>query len=151
MEVAMKSATAALLAIITVLPALAVPAWAAFLTPISPHEALSNLGQCVTVKGTASVRPDPQRLGTDVDIDGKDSSFFGYILPGNEKEFPQLQSLNGQQVQITGVVQFYHSRAEVRMTVAQQIAPASAGSSGGPTHIGPEFARSGYAATVCSS
>jgi hypothetical protein len=103
------------------------------------------------VEGIASVRPDPQRLGTDVDIDGKDSPFFGYILPGNEKQFPELQSLNGQQVQITGVVQFYHSRAEVRMTAAQQIAPASAGSSGGPTHIGPEFARSGYAATVCSS
>lgn len=126
------------------------PAGAAILAPISPHLALANRGQCVTVRGIASVRHDPQRLGTDVDIDGKNSPFLGYILPGNESDFPMLKKVNGQRVDITGVVQFYLGRAEVVMTSPSQLKLASSDAKGpGLTHIPPEFQKSGDQPSYC--
>ena len=119
------------------------PAFAAPLSPISPHEALANRGQCVAVQGTASVRPDPQRQGIDVDIDGKDSSAFGYILPENKAQFPDIESLDGQKIAITGVVGFYLGRAEIRMTSAKQLNTPGVSEDNGLTHVGPEFAASG--------
>jgi hypothetical protein len=115
---------------------------AAQLAPISPHLALANRGQCVSVEGTASVRSDPQRLGLDVDLDGTDSPAFGYILPGNEAQFPDLGSLAGQRVVLTGVVQYYLGRAEITLASAKQLSPAG-GDEGGLTHIGPEYSKAG--------
>jgi hypothetical protein len=127
----------------------AVPAYAA-LSPITSTQSLQNLGQCVAVEGTASVRKDPQRLGTDVDVDGEHSSFLGYIPPGNERQFPDLESLNGQQVRITGVVHTYLGRGEVRIANKPQLTAATGEpAEGGPTHVGPEFAK-GALSSVCS-
>jgi hypothetical protein len=131
-----------------VLVLLALPAGADVLQPISPHQALANKGECVSVEGTASVRSDPQRPGFDLDLDGKDSSAFGYILPQNKAQFPDLDSLNGRHVTITGVVQFYLGRAEITMTTARQLNPVGSGEAGGLTQIGPEFAK-GNQSTIC--
>lgn len=139
-----------LLAAAAITTVFAVPAYAA-LSPITPAQSLSNIGQCVAVEGTASVRKDPQRLGTDIDVDGEHSSFLGYIPPGNERQFPDLSSLNGQKVRITGVVHTYLGRGEVRITNRPQLMAATGQpSGGGPTHVGPEFAKGGTMATVCS-
>jgi len=128
---------------------LAVPAYAA-LSPITSDQSLQNLGQCVAVEGTASVRKDPQRLGTDIDVDGEHSSFLGYIPPGNERQFPDLGSLNGQKVRITGVVHTYLGRGEVRIANKPQLTAATGQpSDGGLTHVGPEFSK-GALSTVCS-
>jgi hypothetical protein len=93
--------------------------------PISPHKALFNEGEAVTVEGIASIRPDPQRLGTDIDLDGEHSPFLGYILAGHDTQFPNLARYAGKKVVITGVVQFYLGRAEVKMTSAKQLRLAS--------------------------
>jgi hypothetical protein len=93
--------------------------------PISPHKALFNEGEAVMVEGIASIRPDPQRLGTDIDLDGEHSPFLGYILAGHDTQFPNLASYAGKKVVITGVVQFYLGRAEVKMTSAKQLKLAS--------------------------
>ena len=77
------------------------------------------------VEGIASIRKDPQRLGTDIDLDGEHSPFLGYIIAGNEAQFPNLASYAGKLVDITGVVQFYLARAEVKMTSASQLKLAS--------------------------
>jgi hypothetical protein len=119
------------------------PAWALALSPITPHEALSNRGQCVMVAGVAGVRADPQRLGFDIDLDGKDSAAFGYILPGDQKHFPSLDSYAGKKIAITGVVNFYQGRAEITMTSPAQVSLDVPAPSAGLTHIGPEFAHSG--------
>jgi len=138
-----------LLAAAAVTAVLAVPAYAA-LSPITSDQSLQNLGQCVAVEGTASVRKDPQRLGTDIDVDGEHSSFLGYIPPGNERQFPDLDSLNGQKVRITGVVHTYLGRGEVRIANKPQLSAATGQpSDGGLTHVGPEFAK-GSMSTVCS-
>ena len=118
------------------------PSFAAQLSPISPHQALANRGQCVIIEGVAGVRPDPQRPGIDVDLDGKSSSAFGYIEPQNQAQFPDIQSLDGQKIAIAGVVNFYLGRAEIRMVTAKQLNPANVSTDGsGLTHVGPEFAR----------
>src|ERR1700678_1246461 len=114
----------ALLLAISTTPAIA-PAFAFPFPPISPHDALLNEGQCVVVEGIASIRKDPQRLGTDIDLDGEHSPFLGYIIAGNEAQFPNLTSYAGKLVNITGVVQFYLGRAEVKMTSASQLKLAS--------------------------
>ena len=137
-----------LLAAAAVTAVLAVPAYAA-LSPITSDQSLHNIGQCVAVEGTASVRKDPQRLGTDIDVDGEHSSFLGYIPPGNERQFPDLDSLNGQQVRITGVVHTYLGRGEVQITNLPQLSAAAGETGGGLTHVGKEFSKSGGGA-VCS-
>jgi hypothetical protein len=140
MELPMKLFIAAAALAVMVLPLAASP-----LAPISPHQALANRGQCVSVEGTASVRSDPQRPGLDVDLDGKDSSAFGYIRPENQAQFGDLNSMEGQRVNMTGVVQFYLGRAEITLTRAKQLAPAGSGDEGGLTNLGPEFSRTGDA------
>ena len=141
----MKYPTAAVLAL-AAFPLIVLPA--AAMAPISPHQALANRGQCVNIEGTASVRTDPQRPGLDVDLDGKDSAAFGYIEAQNQAQFPDISSLDGQRISITGVVQFYLGRAEIRLTSARQLTPATGDDSAGLTHVGPEFAR-GNISSVC--
>ena len=119
----------------------ALPAFAAQLSPISPHLALANRGQCVTIEGTASVRQDEQRQGTDVDLDGKDSSAFGFIRAESAAQFPDLNGLDGQHVEMTGVVQYYLGRAEIILTSAKQLAPAGGGDDRSLSHVGPEYSR----------
>ena len=138
-----------LLAAAAVTAVFAVPAYAE-LSPITPNQSLSNIGQCVAVEGTASVRKDPQRLGTDIDVDGEHSSFLGFIPAGNERQFPDLDSLNGQKVRITGVVHTYLGRGEVKITNLPQLtAAASEPSDSGLTHVGPEFDKNAGGSMVC--
>jgi hypothetical protein len=128
----------------------AIPASAA-LAPITASQSLQNIGQCVAVEGVASVRPDPQRFGTVIDIDGEHSSFLGFIPKGNEAQFPQLASLNGQQVRITGVVHTYLGRGEVSLADAAQLTPAKgANDSDTTTHVGAEFAKHGSLSAACN-
>ncbi|HWY63070.1 MAG TPA: hypothetical protein VNW15_14305 [Rhizomicrobium sp.] len=141
----MKYRFAAAALAMSVLPALALQ-----LAPISPHQALANRGQCVSIEGTASVRSDPQRPGLDVDLDGKDSSAFGYILPQNQSQFPDISSMDGQRVAITGVVTMYLGRAQIHMTSARQLAPAGGNSDSGLTNVGPEWAK-GDQNTACGA
>jgi hypothetical protein len=145
MEVSMRYGFAAAALALSVLPAFAIQ-----LAPISPHQALANRGQCVTVEGVASVRSDPQRPGLDVDLDGKDSSAFGYIIPQNQGQFPDISSMDGRRVAITGVVTIYLGRAQIHMTSAKQLSPAGTGSDSGLTNVGPEWAR-GDMNAVCAA
>ena len=139
MEIGMK-----ILAVVSLTGASIFSAQAAVLAPISPKLALSNKGQCVIVEGKATIRKDPNRAGTDVDLDGEKSPFLGYIIPGDEAQFPGLSSYNGKIVDITGVVQFYQGRAEIKISSSKQIKSASPGSgSEGLTHIDPSFASAG--------
>lgn len=134
-----------------VISALAAGAAAASaVAPISTQAALGYRGKCVAVTGVGSVREDLQRLGIDFDLDGQDSSFLGFIPRGNEKQFPELNAMAGQQVTVTGVVEFYHGRAEIVMTSARQLKAGSSGDdANGLTSVGAEFQRYNGASAVC--
>lgn len=137
------------LSAVAVAAVMAVPAYAA-LTPISPARSLSNIGQCVAVEGVATVRRDPQRLGTIVDLDGPKSGFLGFIPLGNERALPQLASLDGQRVRITGVPHIYLARGEVWIVDPAQIVPATGVGTVGSTRLGPEYMRRGTPNAACS-
>jgi hypothetical protein len=138
-----------LLAAAAVTAVFAVPAYAA-LSPITSDQSLHNVGQCVAVEGTASVRPDPQRFGTDIDVDGEHSAFLGFIPKGNEAQFPDLGSIDGQKVRITGVVHTYLGRGEVEITSLPQLTAATGEGDSGLTHVGAQFSKNGTAGAVCS-
>jgi hypothetical protein len=125
-------------------------AMASAVAPITPQQALAHQGKCVTVTGTGSLRADPQRLGFDLDVDGKDSPFFGYIPRENRSQFPELDNLSGGQVAVSGVVQFYHGRAEIELTSAHQLKPVSSeDTANGLTAVGPEYQRFNAPSAVC--
>ncbi len=90
---------------------------------ISPHEALSNVGQHVIVEGKAYIHTSSYRFGTDIDLDrdGDDSVALGYIPKENLAGFPHLQRFDHRLVDLDGVVQLYHGRAEIKLTTADQI------------------------------
>ncbi len=137
------------LSAVAVAAVMAVPAYAA-LTPITPARSLSNIGQCVAVEGIATVRRDPQRPCTIVDLDGPKSGFLGFIPMGNERQMPQLASLDGQRVRITGVPHVYLARGEVWIVNPAQIQLASdVTATGGSPRLGPEYMRGGGPNAAC--
>jgi hypothetical protein len=137
---------ATILLLTTLLPA---TAWASAVAPITPSQAQAYRGKCVTVTGVGTLRSDPQRLGFDLDVDGKDSPLFGFIPRENRSQFANLESLEGQQVNVTGVVGSYHGRAEITLTSARQVKPASSDDTNGLTSVGAEYQRFNSASAVC--
>ena len=88
--------------------------------PLTPSEAGANEGQCVTVEGRAHIYPDQERFGTDVEL-GRPNEFHGFIIMGDEHMFPDLAAYEGRMVDISGVIQFFRSVPEFRMTEAHQL------------------------------
>jgi hypothetical protein len=88
--------------------------------PLAPRDTLAHEGECFTVEGRAHIFPDPLRLGTDVEL-GRPHEFLGYILPGHEHVYQNLRAYDGRMVDITGVIQFYLSVPEIKMTDAHQL------------------------------
>ena len=113
-----------LLAVITVSP-LAVPAYAA-LSPITPRSR-SKSRPMRRGEGTASVRRIPSGwapISTSTASTVPSSAISRRAMKG----VPRTHSLNGQQVRITGVVQYLSwPRRGPHANLAQQTAPASAG------------------------
>jgi hypothetical protein len=106
-------------------PALAQPA--SPFAPLAPDQAGSNVGQNVVIEGTAHVRAADGRLGVYVDLDhgANNTAFAGYIPNENLAVFPDLKSMEGRRVDITGVVQIRKEGFPVIvMTSADQLKPA---------------------------
>jgi DNA/RNA endonuclease YhcR with UshA esterase domain len=74
----------------------------------------------MTVEGKAHIYRDPERFGTVVQL-GRPNEFHGYIIGGDEHEFSDLRAYEGRVVDITGVIQFFRSVPEIRMTEAHQL------------------------------
>lgn len=88
---------------------------------ISPSQARSNIGQCITVEGRTAIHGDDLRPGIDVDMGSDNFTFLGFIPNENLPEFPMLGSYEGKTVDITGVIQWYRGHAEIKMTSKQQL------------------------------
>jgi DNA/RNA endonuclease YhcR with UshA esterase domain len=91
--------------------------------PLAPPDAKGFEGECMTVEGKAHIYRDAERFGTVVQL-GRPNEFHGYIIGGDEHEFPDLQAYEGRMVDITGVIQFFRSVPEVRMTEPHQLSIA---------------------------
>jgi hypothetical protein len=105
--------SASLLVAVSIVPA-APPAAA---DPISTAQAYGDVGQCMTVEGHAAVVADSSRPGMDILLDGSDqrsAPFLGYVR--DTGGLPDLSSLDGQTVDITGVVLMDRGVAEIQLT-----------------------------------
>ena len=91
--------------------------------PLRADQARANQGQNVTVQGTAADIHRDQRFGIYLDIDSNGPSpvFAGYIPKGNEQQFPDVESLRGHVVSITGVIRIRDGYPIIQMTDASQL------------------------------
>jgi hypothetical protein len=89
------------------------PAFADYGQTITPTQALSNIGLCMTVEGRATVMPAVGRLGMQLVLDDGNSKLVGYV--DGPSSIPDLQSLDGQTVNLTGVIQMDYGLPEIEL------------------------------------
>ena len=94
-----------------------------FAATIQPSEASKHIGESATVEGIASVFSS--KGGTIfVDLGGKGMSapFTGVIFKNRVANFPNVESYNGQTVDMMGVIKEYRGKPEIILDSASQIA-----------------------------
>jgi DNA/RNA endonuclease YhcR with UshA esterase domain len=99
----------------------AVPALA---EPVPPIEAPSYVGATVTVEGVVNDVFTDRRSGTTfIDIGGAypNEAFAGVIFGDAASEFPNVTSLNGKTVDVTGEIRLYRGRPEVILETSDQV------------------------------
>lgn len=89
------------------------PAFADYGQTITPTQALSNIGMCMTVEGRATVMPADGRQGMQLVVDDGTNKLIGYM--DGYSSVPNLQSLDGQTVNLTGVIQMDYGRPEIEL------------------------------------
>jgi DNA/RNA endonuclease YhcR with UshA esterase domain len=94
---------------------LALTALPAVAETIQPSDAPQHLGQSVTVEGTVSEVYTARSGVTFINMGGRypDQAFTGVIFADDAGKFPDLDSLTGTVVDITGRVQSYKGRLEI--------------------------------------
>ena len=96
------------------------PAYAGHGDTITPTQALANVGLCMTVEGRASLGPaEGGRDGMQLTIDDGNSKLIGYISA--PASLPDLNSLDGQTVNLTGVIQMDYGRPEIELNSADYV------------------------------
>jgi DNA/RNA endonuclease YhcR with UshA esterase domain len=90
---------------------------------IQPSDAPQHLGQSVTVEGTVSEVYTARSGVTFIDMGGRypDQAFTGVIFADDSDKFPNVDSLTGKVVDITGRVQSYKGRLEIILNDAAQL------------------------------
>jgi hypothetical protein len=95
------------------------PAYAGNTDTISPTQALSNVGLCMTVEGHATLSPAAGRLGMQLTLDDGTNQLVGYIPTPDS--FPDLSSLDGQTVDLSGVIQVDYGKPEIEMNLPDHV------------------------------
>jgi DNA/RNA endonuclease YhcR with UshA esterase domain len=96
----------------------------AFAETIRPDEALGRIGQIVTVEGIVSeVHTAASGRATFIDMGGRypNNVFAAVIFVDDASKFPNVESLNGKTVDITGSVRLYKGKPEIILNDAAQI------------------------------
>lgn len=92
--------------------------------PITADEAQAHAGQSVTVEGTASeIHASPSGRVTFINIGGAypNNPFTAVIFARDVAKFPNLASLDGRTVDVSGPVQLYKGKPEIIVTDAAQL------------------------------
>jgi hypothetical protein len=111
----MRFVIAALTLATSALATSGLPAYAGYGDTITPTQALSNVGLCMTVEGRATLTPanggrDGMQLTLD---DGNGGRLVGYVSA--PASLPDLNSLDGQTVDLTGVIQVDYGLPEIEL------------------------------------
>jgi len=111
----MRTLVLALGFVLTTLPALA--------ETIAPADASAHIGQTVTVEGTVSDVYTSRSGVTFIDIGGRypNNTFSGVVFSGDAGKFPDVKSLNGKTIDITGPVRLYRGKPEIVLNAPEQI------------------------------
>jgi DNA/RNA endonuclease YhcR with UshA esterase domain len=103
------------------LAVMAIPAVAATITP---PEAKAHVGEIVTVEGVVSeVRHAASGKVTFIDIGGRypNNAFAAVIFAEDESKFPNVDSLEGKTVDVSGAITLYKNRPEIILNDPRQI------------------------------
>ena len=91
---------------------------------IAPNEAPNHAGQNVTVEGTVS-EVDHATSGrvTFIDMGGHypNNTFAAVIFKDDAGKFPDVDTLNGRTIDVTGLIRLYQGRAEIILNDPAQI------------------------------
>jgi DNA/RNA endonuclease YhcR with UshA esterase domain len=91
---------------------------------IATADAPKHVGETVTIEGTVSaVHTDPRSGVTFIDMGGRypDQAFTGVILKDDAGKFPNMESLTGKVVDMTGPVHDFKGRPETILNDPAQI------------------------------
>jgi DNA/RNA endonuclease YhcR with UshA esterase domain len=104
------------------LASLAVPAWAETQT-ITPADAKTHVGQTVTVEGAVGNIATGRSGTVFIDVGGRypDNGFAAVIFASDRSKFPDLKTLDGKTVAITGTVSLYQGKPEIILKSADQM------------------------------
>jgi predicted extracellular nuclease len=100
----------------------AAPALAQIQT-IAPAEAKTHVGQTVTVEGAVGNVYTARSGMIFIDMGGRypDNAFAAVIFTGDAGKFPDVKSLDGKTVDITGAVSLYRGKPEIILKTADQV------------------------------
>ena len=93
-------------------------------TVIAAADAAKHVGETVTIEGTISaVHTDSGSGVTFIDMGGRfpNQTFTGVVFKNDAGKFPNLESLTGKVVDITGRVHDYRGRPETILSEPAQI------------------------------
>lgn len=91
--------------------------------PIAPADAMAHVGQSVTVEGAANNVVTARSGVTLIDIGGRypDNPFTAVILAADASKFPDVKTLSGKTVDVSGPVKLYRGKPEIVVSDAAQI------------------------------
>jgi len=89
---------------------------------IRPQDAIAHIGETATVEGRAHIQKMPSgEIYLDLAGRGDDAPISGYVSRWNAAQFPDIASLDGKRVAITGMIGSFRYRPEIFLTDLGQI------------------------------
>jgi DNA/RNA endonuclease YhcR with UshA esterase domain len=91
---------------------------------ITPNEAKDHVGQLVTVEGpVGGVHHAASGKVTFIDMGGRypNKPFAGVIFSDDASRFPEIDTLDGKTIDVTGRVQLYRGAPEIIINDAKQL------------------------------
>jgi DNA/RNA endonuclease YhcR with UshA esterase domain len=103
---------------------LALTASPALAETVAPNEAQQHVGQTVTVEGVVSaVHHAASGRAIFIDMGGRypDNSFAAIIFKDDARKFPDIDSLDGKTVDVTGPIRLHNGKPEIILNDPGQI------------------------------
>jgi DNA/RNA endonuclease YhcR with UshA esterase domain len=90
---------------------------------ITDEQAAAHVGQQVTVQGTVSSVYTSRGGNTFINFGGSypNQDFTAVIFSEASSSFPNVDPLQGKQVEVSGVVRLYHGKPEIILRSASQL------------------------------
>ena len=89
---------------------------------LTADQAKTHIGQTATVEGRVHVNRTPGgETYIDVGSDGPHAPFSAYVSRWNRNRFPDVDKLDGKNVQITGEISTFRDKPEIFLTDPSQI------------------------------